>query len=150
MPAVRSPTASLQRGDVVGRHELHARQQRLEIVPVLGLPGDRERAQRAAVEGVLQRDDLVLVGADLAAVRADHLQRAFHGLGAGVGEEAALEPADLGQPLGQRSLVLVVVEVRRVDQQAGLLADDLHDARMRVAERVDADAGDQVQVALAR
>ena len=44
-----------QRRDVVGGHELHARQQRLEILAVLGLSGDRQRAERAAVEGVVQR-----------------------------------------------------------------------------------------------
>ena len=34
-------------------------------------------------------------------------------------------------------------------QQRGLVANHLHDARMRVAQRVDADAGDEIQVTLA-
>ena len=36
-----------------------------------------------------------------------------------------------------------------MDHQPGLLADDLGNARMRVAEGVDADAGEQVQVTAA-
>ena len=47
--------------------------------------------------------------------------------------------------LRQRSLVLVIVEIGGVDQQRGLLADHLDDARMRVAQRVHADAGDKIQ-----
>ena len=63
-------------------------------------------------------------------------------------EEAALQPAHLRQPLGQRPLILVVVEIRGVDQQSGLLADDFGQTRVGVAERVHADTGDQIQVAL--
>ena len=36
-----------------------------------------------------------------------------------------------------------------MDEQGGLLADHFHDARMRVTQRVDADAGDEIEVARA-
>ena len=140
---------SAERLLVVGRDEPDPRQQRLEILPVPRLAGYREGTERAAVKRVLERHDVVLLGVDLPSVRPDHLQRAFHGLGSGVAEEGALETADLGQALGQRSLVLVVEVVRGVDEQAGLLAEHPQDARVAVAQRVDADAGEQIEVALA-
>ena len=43
----------------------------------------------------------------------------------------------------------MIVKIRAVDEESGLLAKDARDARMRVTERVHADAGDQIQVALA-
>jgi len=36
-----------------------------------------------------------------------------------------------------------------VHEQAGLLADHLHQARVRVAQGVDADSGDEIEVTLA-
>ena len=149
MPAVRSLKAASRAADVVGGNESHTRQQRLEIAAVFGLAGDGERAQRAAVKGIFQRDDFELLGVDGVAVRADHLERAFHGLRAGVGEEGALEAARLGQALRQRTLVLVIVKIGAVDQQAGLLADHLEEARVGVSQRVHADSGDEIQIAAA-
>ena len=40
----------LQRGAVVGRNELHSRQQRLEVLAVLLLTGDGDGAERPPVE----------------------------------------------------------------------------------------------------
>ena len=77
-----------ERGEIVGGHEPHAGHQRFEILAVLGLAGDRERADRAAVERVLERDDLVLFRMDGAAVGMHHLDRAFDGFGAGVGRRS--------------------------------------------------------------
>ena len=57
--------------------------------------------------------------------------------------------AGLGQTFRQRPLILVVVEIGSVQQQAGLLANHFREARVRVAQRVDADAGDEIQIALA-
>ena len=84
-----------------------------------------------------------------APVRVDHLERAFHRLGSAVGEEHALQSRHLDQPLGQRALVLVIVEIRGMDEQSGLLTNHFGHARMGVAERVDADAGDEIQIAAA-
>ena len=47
-------------------------------------------------------------------------------------------------------MILVVIKIGNMQQQSGLLADDFRQPRMRVAERVDADSGDQIQIALAR
>jgi len=102
------------------------------------------------VEGIQQRDGLELLRTDLAAVRADDLQRAFDGLGAGVAKEHAIEAAGLGYSLRERPLILVIVQIRAVDHPGSLLANHLHQPRMRVPQRVDADPRDQIQVALAR
>ena len=149
MPAVRSLKAASSAGISFIGTNLTPGIKRLEILAVLGLAGDGERAQGAAVKRVVERDDLELLGMDGAAVGVHHLERAFDGLRAGVGEEGALEAADFDEAFGQRALILVVVEVGGMDQQAGLLADDFHDARMGVPERVDADAGEEIEVAAA-
>src|SRR3979411_2628728 len=81
-------------------------------------------------------------------MRAHHLESAFHGLRTGVAEKSSLQSADLGTLVRQRSLVLVIVEIRAMDQEGGLLPDHFDDARVSVAERVDADAGDEIQIAL--
>ena len=141
----------LFQGDlVVGWNEAGAGKQRLKIVAIFFLAGDGKSAQRASMKGIVQRDDLEFFRMDFVAVRAGHFQRAFHGLGAGVAEEGALQAAGFGQTLGERSLISVVIEIGRVKQAAGLFADHLDQPRMRVAERVDADARDEVEIALAR
>ena len=87
---------------------------------------------------------------DGVAVGAHHFQSAFHGFGARVGEKGALQTADLREALGQRALVLVVIQVGAVDDQPGLFADDFYDAGMGVSQRIHPDAGQEIQVAAAR
>src|SRR5437764_1166396 len=53
----------------------------------------------------------VTFAAVLVAMRADHLERTFHGFRAGVAEEGSVQTAYLGEPFGKASLVLVIVEV---------------------------------------
>ena len=76
-------------------------------------------------------------------------QRAFNGLGAAIGEECAVQPRLAAKFLGQQPLVLVVVQVREVDDLRRLVADDLHDARMGVSERIDTQPGEEVEVPFA-
>ena len=145
-----SSIARAQRFHVVARHEAHAFQHGIEILAVLGLAGEGERAHGASVERVVQRDhDALLRPAGGVTGSAHQLQRAFDGLGAAVGEERAVQSGLGAELLGQQSLVLVVVQVGNVDDLRRLLADDLHDARMGVAQRVDAQPGEEVEVALA-
>ncbi len=139
----------LQGRDVIGGNEAHARNQWFEILPVLWLTSDRERAQRAAVEGVLKRNDLVLLRVDGAAVRVNHFERALDGLGPGIREEGARQAAHFHQALGERTLILVVIQVRAMDQQPGLFAEDLQNARMGVAQGVDPDPRQEIEVAAA-
>src|SRR4029077_15637104 len=76
-------------GRVAERNEANRRHERPEAVAALRLAGDAERAERAAVEAVLERDDLGPLGLgardDLIAAR--QLQRRLVRLGAGVAEE---------------------------------------------------------------
>ncbi len=80
---------------------------------------------------------------------AHQLQRAFNRLGAAVGEESAIQSRRRAKFLGEQSLVLVVIEIGDVDGFRSLIANDLHDARVRVAERIDAQSRKEVEIALA-
>ena len=103
------------------------------------------------MKGILNREDLDLIPRIvLIPVRADHLQRTLHRLGSRVAEKRALQPADLGQPFRQRSLELVIVKVGAVNELRRLIPDRLHDARMPVSQRIHADSGDEVEIALPR
>ena len=65
-------------------------------------------------------------------------------------EKKARSSPDLTQSsCGEQALVLVVVKVGEVDDLRRLFADDPHDARVGVAERVDAQPGEQVEIAFA-
>ena len=130
-------------GDVVGGDPARAGQQGFKVLAVLGLAGDGDGPDGTAVEGVIEGEDLGPVGSG---VGAEDLDGAFHGLGAGVGEEDAVEAGDLAQALGQFAGVLVIVEIRGVEEQGGLLLNHLGDARVGVAEGVDADAAEQVEI----
>ena len=61
---------------------------------------------------------LLAFGAEQAGVGAGELERGLPGLGAGVAEEDAVHAADLGQAQGELGGVLVVEEVRGVDEAA--------------------------------
>ncbi len=58
-------------------------------------------------------------------------------------------PSRPDQPLGEPDSRLVQVEVGGVRDLADLLADRAHESRVRVAERADRDAADEVQVDVA-
>ena len=137
-----------ERGQVIGRDELHARNERLEILAILRLTCDRDRARGPSMKGIIERYDLVLGRIDLASMRADHLDGTLHALRAGVAEKGALQAACLGQPLRQFPLVLVIVKVGRMQQQSRLFTHHSDHARVSITERVDADARDQIEIAL--
>ncbi len=80
---------------------------------------------------------------------AHQLQRAFNRFGAAVGKKRAVHARGDAQLLGQQSLILVVIEVGDVDDLGCLVANHLHDAGMRVTQRIDAQPGKEVEIALA-
>ena len=59
------------------------------------------------------------------------------------------EAAHFGDALRQRPLILVVKKIRRVDQPRRLFLNDADDPRMILAERVHADARDEIEISLA-
>src|SRR5262249_13101071 len=124
-----------------------AGQQRLEALVILRLTGGAEGPERAAVETVHHRDDLV---APRLAVQPRQLDGRLVRLGAAVTEETlAFQAAALDQLPGELTLGLGVPRVGDVDQPPDLVADRLHHARRAVANQVAAPAGEEVVVAVA-
>ena len=144
--AVDRETAASSASGSFDRHEPDARQQRLERCAVVLVRGHRQRAKRAAVERLLERDEF---GARLAArvpVAARELEAGLDRFGAAVAEERARQARQLRQPLGQLALERMEEQVRRVEQRLRLIRDRARQPRMRMAERGDADAGQQVEI----
>ncbi len=97
----------------------------------------RRRGGRGRVVGVDARRDLGPL--------ACKLERRLVRLGARVGEEDAIGEGGLDEAAREVRGGLGVEEVGRVREAAGLLRDGRDPARVRVAERVDGDAGGKVQ-----
>ena len=86
------------------------------------------------------------------APEAREFDQAFIRLGAGVAKENLSRRAKagaFGQSLREARLVLVIVEVRDVDELASLLADRLGHARMAMAQSDDCDAAEKIEIVLA-
>ena len=75
------------------------------------------------------------------------LQRPFDRLGSAVGEKGAIQSRLRAELLRQQSLIFVVVEVGDVDDFRRLLADGLDDAGMGMAQGIDAQPGEEVEIA---
>ena len=80
---------------------------------------------------------------------ARDLDRAFHRLGAGIGEEHEVGKALLAQPRREPLAIRALEQVRHVPQLGGLLLQCRDQMRMRMAERIDRDAGGEIEIALA-
>ena len=134
------------RGHVVQRYPHETRHERLEALLHLGIARGRQRGDRATVERVVVHDDLGMRDAAIVAVLARDLQRRLVGLEARIAEEHLVHARQRGQLVGQRLLQPDLVDVRRMDQLRRLVGDRGHQARMVVAERVDGDAGETVEI----
>src|ERR1700722_1363326 len=136
--------------EVILLYKSHFFEQRLEPLAMLVLPGERQRSERAPVIGAIERHQAALCRSAGAMPRQPRqLDRAFDRLSSAVGEKCAVESGELTQLLGQRSLIFVVIQIRNMHQLGRLLANRLHDARMRVPQRIHSQPGDEIQVALA-
>ena len=80
---------------------------------------------------------------------ARDLDRAFHRLGAGIGEEHVVGKALFTQPCCKSFAVGALEQVGHVPELGRLLLQRLHQMRMRMAKRIDSDAGGEVEVAIA-
>ena len=140
------PDGGPQRVGVVAGNRDEARRQGPEQI-LAGQPRGRgEGGDRAAVEGVVEDDDLRPVDAAGVRMAADELDRALVRLGAGVAEEGAPAERGLDQSLGELHRRLGVEEVRRSAQGRRLLGDGGDDRRVAVAGVVDRQAAEQVDV----
>ena len=134
-------------------HAESRRHQRLERRLHHRDAGDRQRALRRAVVGDRAADHLVLGGlaGELEEVLRE-LPRGLDGLAATAGEEHAVEVAGgvAGDPLGQLHRLRVGVGPQRHERElGGLLGRRLGDVGASVAELVDEQATQTVQVPLA-
>ena len=78
-----------QRRRIVDRHELHVRKQRLEGRPIVLVGRDRQRAKRAAVKRLFERDELRPGLAFGVPIAARELQARLDGFRAAVAEKRA-------------------------------------------------------------
>ena len=80
---------------------------------------------------------------------ARDFNRAFHRLRAGIGEEHEVGKALLAQPRREPLAVRALEQVRHVPEFCRLLLQGGDQRWVRVTERVDRDAGGEVEIALA-
>ena len=80
---------------------------------------------------------------------ARHLDRAFHRLGAGIGEEHQVREGRLAQARRQPFGLRDAIEVGDVPERARLLGHGGDEMRMRVPERIHGDARGEIEIALA-
>jgi len=101
------------------------------------------------VEGAVEGDDAVALGMALGGVMlARDLDRAFHRLGAGIGEEDEIGEALFAQPRRQPLAVRAPEQVRHVPQFGGLFLQGRNQIGMGMAERIHRHAGGEVEIAL--
>src|ERR1039458_8511245 len=142
-----------QIGYVVELHKLEAGNDRSEGQAVLFLMGGRDGAKSAAVEALLENQEF---GSDLPAflaqdssVSARQLERGLDGFSARVGKVNAVHAGESGNSLGQIRHLIIEVVVGGIDQRATLPGDGFFNHLAAVAERVDSDAAEQVEIAIA-
>ena len=80
------------------------------------------------------------------AVETRELQRAFDGFRSAIGEENAIHAGPLGELQRKRALESVVVQIREVNCASRFAADDFDDARMGMAERIDGDSAEEIEI----
>ena len=102
------------------------------------------------MEALLERQkpgaDAGAFAAAQAGVSARKLQRTFPRFSARVGEKDSIQSGAFGETQSQLRLSLVIVEIRGVDERTALAGNRLNDCRMVVAEGVDANAAEQIEV----
>ena len=110
----------------------------------------RERAHRSPVERARAGEDRAPFGFAFAIRElARELDRGFVRFRPRVTEEDAFEAGARGEFVRKRTGGLVVEQVARLHERPRLFRDGLRDGGMRVAERADGDAGDQVEISVA-
>jgi len=121
-------------------------QWRAEALEVFLVAGGGQRAERAAVERTLERDDAVtVVPAAFIDRLAHHLDHALVGFGARVAEEDAVGERMLHQPRGKQFRLRNAIQVGDVHYLGRLLGDRLGQMRMAVAERGGGNARPEIE-----
>src|SRR5882762_7183686 len=143
-------------GDIAEFYEFDAGEEGRERVTIFFGESYADAAEGAAVKRVLHGEDAVLGRGLIRRVRgragaeAGEFQSAVGSFGAAVGEEDAAHAGDFGELARERALVGVVIEIAEVDGARGFTADGFYYARVGVAESVDGDAAEEVEIFFAR
>src|ERR1019366_4524323 len=139
--------------EVIELDETHAGHERSERGSIFRLPGGGQRAKGASMKRVLHGKNapLRLVAVPIVHLRkgAGELERSLPGLGAAVAKESAAKPGDLRQQPREFRLILVEEQIGNMNQPAGLPLDRRLDGRVVVAERIDSDTTQEIQIPLA-
>ena len=149
--AVGCSSAFVRRIEIAVRDVLDRLDERAEVLAVLRLPGDRDRRERAAVEAAdaSRRSSCAAARRRRRLVAARELQRALVRFRAPVAEEHAVGERAVDDRLRGEDLLVVVVEVRDVDELPSCVGTRAREHRVRVAEPAHRDARGHVEVALA-
>src|SRR5260370_26396441 len=84
--------------------------------------------------------------ARLASEERREFHRAVDGFGAAIRKKDAVHAGPSSEFASQWTLIGIVKEIREVNGTRGFAADDLHDARMSVAEGVHSDAAKEIEI----
>ncbi len=137
----------LDQPDVVGRDMGKAGEWRTEAFDIVRIAGRRDRAQRAAVERAGERDDLVALRLALGEVIVPRgLDGALDRLSARVGEEHRVRESRIDQALTEPFLLGDREDVGGVPYLFGRLLQRLDQMRVGVTERIDRDAGVEIEI----
>src|SRR6185437_15826228 len=113
---------ALDRLDIAERHLVEALDRGAETLEVFLVAGRRDRRQRAAVEGALERNDAIAFRLAVGRlVLTRDLDRAFNRLGAGILEEHGVSEGRRAQPVGQPLAFRNAVQIRDVPELLRLL-----------------------------
>src|SRR6185437_12234821 len=140
----------LQVSDVVELHKLHARENWSKGRAIFLFMGGRKRAKGAAMECMLQGKDAPLGFRICRSIRfrvgTSNFQCRFPCFSAAVGEKGPVHAGDLCQGSREFALIFVIKEIAGMDKQLRLLRNGPGNCRVRVAQRIHADAAQEVEV----
>src|ERR1700686_692915 len=143
-------------GDIVEADKFDAGHQRSKRQAIFLRGGDTQGAEGASVKGIVHRQDAMLgrrlvrrIGGGTCA-KASEFQGTVGSFSAAVREEDSLHSGNFREFAGERSLIGVVVEIGEMNGARGFAANHFYDARMSVAEGVDGDAAEKIEILLPR
>ena len=136
------------RGNITVRHKNEVRQIRIKIAAHTGVSCSGQRGNRAAVEGVLEDDDLRLGKALHVSVLTGEFDRGLIGFKARIAEETAAQTAFFTKFCGHGFLQINTEIVGAVNQMLNLVLQGLHKHRMVVPEGIHSNTGKAVKITL--
>src|SRR5258708_7419293 len=144
---------SLQVVEVIELDESHTRHKRNERSSIFRLTRGGERAEGTSMKRVFHGKNAPPRLAAVAIIHlrkgAGELERTFPCLGAAVAKESAVKSGNVGQQPRELRLILVEEKIRNMNQPSRLALDRRLDGRVAVAERIDSDSAQEIEIALA-